>query len=508
MQTNIQEFLKNEKLPKFLVEHKKLNSISKVSKVFPSIGLPNCSETCKFDNTDAIKQTAEGLIILLIDTMYSRFSNAAYRHNQDVVGQHDKLNRLVYWRTITGKIRDHHYYNKSYINVDIGKVSLKLSGDIVDIDGNVIFRKDESLFRVYNKIYEVSKSERLGVRLPKLDTIDLFKQFSTENMPSKDYNIVFSSNGLDGLWDIATMSMRGIKSCQSWNGRFKSQLVGSLVDPCVGIIYITTGKDINNLGSKMIKRCIVRYAINSESKKPIIIIDKMYPSHDEKAGVMFYDFIKNKTDNKIDIKIWPFRNDDYKVIRKTYLPDHPIRKKLTKRTKSYMDTPMLNKEHIEGKSQLAINIHNRDIRFSSMLVNVEIRMQSIKQINISSITKNNHMKAGLKKIVNTAGFQFFIQEYYDKVSKKIIDSVSKTEFYSSDEYMKRLCFAFLTKKYTKQITLTLVREINKYYKLPKEKRINSEVFNKLLMPVQTMVSNNVKSQLKQLLTPKPAAVNL
>ena len=35
----------------------------------------------------------------------------------------------------------------------------------------------------------------------------------------KDYKIVFSSNGKEGLWDIATMSARGITSCQGWNGR-------------------------------------------------------------------------------------------------------------------------------------------------------------------------------------------------------------------------------------------------------------------------------------------------
>jgi len=508
MQTNIQEFLKNEKLPKFLAEHEKLKSITKVSKVFPSIGLPNCSETCKFDNSEITKTSAESLISELGELMFNRFANAAYLHAPINDAQAAKINKLLYWRGILANVKDQHYYH-SFIYNENNKVSIKLSSDIADNTGKVIFRKNESLFRIYNKVCEISKSERLGINFPKLETIASFKQFSIDNVPTKDYKIVFSSNGLEGLWDIATMSMRGIVSCQSWSGRFKTQLVGSLIDPCVGIIYLTTGKNINNLGSKMIKRCIVRYAVNSETKKPVIIIDRMYPSYDGKVKELFYNFIKEKTNSKIDIIVWPMQNTDWNIINKLYLPDHSIRKNLTKRTKSYMDTPVFAKKDLRVKKpQLEINIENRNIRFRQMVATFDQCYTGLKSVDLSSITKNNDIKIGLKRIIKTPGMSEIVASYYNEIANKLIETTSKNDITSSDEYMKQLCFSFLAKKHTKQAIISCVRKINKYYKLSKKNKINSEILTKLLTPTQTLVSNNVKLQLKELLTSKPAVAKL
>jgi hypothetical protein len=508
MHTNIQEFLKNEKLPKFLTKHKKLANITKVSKVFPSIGLPNCSETCKFDNSDLAKNTASILVEHIVyNILYCKFSDREYEAR--FLGK-SKLDKITYWKTISNSIRECNYAT-SYVVVNNGKISIKLSDDIIDNTNKVIFRKDESLFRVYNKICEISKSEKLGIKFPKLETIKEFKQFSTENIPVKDYQIVFSSNGQEGLWDIATMSMRGIQSCQSWRGKFKTQLVGSLVDPCVGIMYLTSGKSINDLGSKMIKRSVVRYAIHGETKKPIIIIDRMYPEYDIKVGKLFYDFIKNKTGNKLDVFAYPFKNGDYKIIGKTYLPHHSVRESLCKRTRSYMDTPIIDcetfKKSVE-KSQLEINIHNRKVRFDNAMIIPTECFDEIKRTYLPSITKNDNIKAGIKLIIRSPYIIPFIRDYYYDIARNIVENIQHHTINSSDEYLKQLCFSFLAKKHTKQITTTFVRSINKYFNLPKEQRINSEILNKLLVPAQTLVSNNVKLQLKELLTTKPVVAKL
>jgi hypothetical protein len=82
--------------------------------------------------------------------------------------------------------------------------------------------------------------------------------------------IVFSTDP----WDIATMSMRGIYSCQRWDGNseHKVRLVGTILDPCAGVIYLTDGTK-TRYGEKMLARSVVRlvaqYGYNNHVFGPI-----------------------------------------------------------------------------------------------------------------------------------------------------------------------------------------------------------------------------------------------
>lgn len=91
---------------------------------------------------------------------------------------------------------------------------------------------------------------------------------------NKGMKLVFSADGKDGAWDIATMSMRGIKSCQSWGLRRASSLVGSVADPCCAIIYLTDGKETSH-GSKMNHRALVRYVVHDKFG-PALFIERLY----------------------------------------------------------------------------------------------------------------------------------------------------------------------------------------------------------------------------------------
>src|ERR1700691_2673713 len=86
------------------------------------------------------------------------------------------------------------------------------------------------------------------------------------NKRASKLSVVFSSDP----WDMTTMSMRGIESCQSW-GRFGDyndydnympqnahcrKLTGSIIDPCCAIIYITDHTP-TQYGSKMLARAVV-----------------------------------------------------------------------------------------------------------------------------------------------------------------------------------------------------------------------------------------------------------
>lgn len=117
---------------------------------------------------------------------------------------------------------------------------------------------------------------------------------------SNDYDnckLVFSSDEKQGVWDIATMSMRGIKSCQSWGTSRAEQLVGSIIDPCCGIIYLTNNNKSDH-GSKMIYRSVVRYIFN-KNIGPCLLLEKIYgtSSFDEERAVniLFANYLYQKT---------------------------------------------------------------------------------------------------------------------------------------------------------------------------------------------------------------------
>ena len=76
---------------------------------------------------------------------------------------------------------------------------------------------------------------------------------------NKSLKIVFS----DHPWDIATMSMRGINSCQAWGKIQSPALIGSILDPNMAIVYLTDGKAHKSYGQRMLARCVVRLVVPS-----------------------------------------------------------------------------------------------------------------------------------------------------------------------------------------------------------------------------------------------------
>lgn len=136
----------------------------------------------------------------------------------------------------------------------------------------------------------------------------IFPKLGLKNCSKKlgKNRIVFSSEGNQALWDIATMSMRGISSCQRWSSNLKTHLIGSMIDPCVGIIYITSGKD-TKYGTRMMKRALVRFVVDKYTAKPALLLERVYP-HDRNKPLsqastyrLFIDFLKKKTKNKIPV---------------------------------------------------------------------------------------------------------------------------------------------------------------------------------------------------------------
>jgi hypothetical protein len=86
-------------------------------------------------------------------------------------------------------------------------------------------------------------------------------------------------------WDIATMSMRGIDSCMSWKGSRSANLIGSIVDPCCAVIYLTNNQlhtiakksgSEALVGTEMLARSVVRYVLNEKGQDPSLLLERLY----------------------------------------------------------------------------------------------------------------------------------------------------------------------------------------------------------------------------------------
>lgn len=77
-------------------------------------------------------------------------------------------------------------------------------------------------------------------------------------------------------FDIATMSMRGIGSCMSWNNHHSQSLAGSIVDPYCAIVFLTySNEHFSSFGPRMFARCVVRMVVN-DSGKESLFLEKPY----------------------------------------------------------------------------------------------------------------------------------------------------------------------------------------------------------------------------------------
>jgi hypothetical protein len=92
-------------------------------------------------------------------------------------------------------------------------------------------------------------------------------------------DVGFSSDGIEGLWDLLTMSMRGVSSCKHWdNSQHSKTIVSTAVNPNVGIVYLTDGS-MTPYGLSINRRALVYYSGNESwggSMPSRLTIDRVY----------------------------------------------------------------------------------------------------------------------------------------------------------------------------------------------------------------------------------------
>jgi len=278
----VRHIIDNAKYPDYIKTHAVFAKLDKITKVFPGIGLPNSKEDCEYSNINDARTDAQNLL-------YTDMRTALY-NTLSTYGMDTPI------RVLLSAVYNHiGTYYMAMVLEEEGKLAIKFNADVGVWDTKVFARKGESAFKVYNKLIEKCKETPPTTPLVALETLTYFKSFSATNISSgKKYQVCFSSSGQDGAWDIATISMRGIASCQAWNTPQSRGLIGSIASKYVGVLYITNGEPFNEYGSKMLRRAMTRFAIHKTTKKPALLVDRTYPADEANVRSIFKKFLQSK----------------------------------------------------------------------------------------------------------------------------------------------------------------------------------------------------------------------
>lgn len=340
--SDVKKIFSEKKFPSFITSHAVFKKFKEIKKVFPEIGLPNTEKEIEVDNKKEAQTVASALLVEMHQTISERLRTinkfAAKKSDMGPKRKKKLENATLLLTSVKNGITKS---RANFFIVNNGRITINLPFDVSDVDDKVAFKSGEGMFRVYNKLNEVLREGHF-LAMEKLENLHQFKEFSAKNVPSLKYKIRFSSDGSDGAWDIATMSMRGVSSCQSWGTGNSSHIVGSLVDPFTAILYLTSGTKFNEYGSKMIRRCVVRFVVDEKKKVPFLALERMYPSMERGALDAFISFMKERTDNKFDVVYLP-ESCRYTGV---YVPMSKVVSTLTPYDQPYRDSGMTYKADI------------------------------------------------------------------------------------------------------------------------------------------------------------------
>lgn len=358
--SEVKQIFSEKKFPSFITSHPVFKNNKEVKKVFPEIGLPNTEKEIEVDNKKEAQASAVALLNEIRHMLEERIRtiNKYQTKKPDAIGKKRKKkleNVIKLLDTVKTEIsKGGTGIKNKFILENNGRITLNLPTDVADVEEKVTFKTGEGLFRIYNKLNEVLREGHF-LAMTKLEDLPAFKEFSSKNVPALKYKVRFASDGSEGAWDIATMSMRGVSSCQSWGTGNSTHIVGSIVDPFTGIIYLTSGAKFNEHGTKMIRRCVVRFVVDEKKKVPFIALEHMYPSMEQGALDAFIAFLKERTDNKFEVVYLPSsrRYNMYvpmsKIVSSLSAQDQPYRDSGVTYKADVNDKPARIKEQVQAK---------------------------------------------------------------------------------------------------------------------------------------------------------------
>jgi len=286
----------SKKYPEFIRNSIFLKAFPKPKKAFPKIGLKNCDNALS-----TVKITGKALQMQLLD----KFRSA-----------------IEYIQPTNKTVRDRQFED---FDMECSVLCGQLDNDICGTydgdddlnkyfsNGNLILPEGIFSFTRFDKSVKLSKNPLISdfakelikfckarhIKCDKLKKLSFTKSAdATDVIPAswknKDLRICFSSENEKGYWDIATMSMRKISSCMRWSSSHAKSLVGSILDPYVGIIYITDGTYTKH-GKSMLARAVVRFVVKGNQREPHIMIEKLYPENfNRSVSRIFQSYIEQR----------------------------------------------------------------------------------------------------------------------------------------------------------------------------------------------------------------------
>jgi hypothetical protein len=314
------------KYPDFIRNHHIISDKSIPEKIFPSIGLENSNKAFKLKSSIDIKSELE---IYLKDEIYPLLVSVSRKLSKSI--EYRSKNYLFYANSDNKEC-------KSRIDTIIKLIKINPSLFVQKSNNkyNLVIPNIGCLFTELKKIQQKYINT---INLDEFENIEIDSFNDLIALQQSNLKISFSSSGNKGAWDIATMSMRGIESCQNWDSPHRVALIGSLLDPYAGVIYISRNNDYKGYGPTMIRRSVVRYVINRKTMKPAILLERIYPFHYESRMAQhltlasFTNYIEEKTKGKFEIQYGEFRGT-----KKYSIPLTNTVKELKHDERSYRDS--------------------------------------------------------------------------------------------------------------------------------------------------------------------------
>lgn len=442
-----QLFKEKPEIPDWFKNHEIFKDLKQTQKIFPLIGLPNFSVESSLENSNN-----DQLIRNLCYGINSYLSNAIYHFETPRYGMVAPKPAANKYEPAVKLLRQ--FYSqlsrpKPFITEFAAKKGLYLQKDILDSEKEVFARKNESLFKVYAKLKSFLL-KNYGYNLVDLETITAFKDYSSNNFNGK-LNIVFSSDGIDGAWDIITMSQRGIQSCQSWTGQYKNCTIGSVLDPFTGIIYLTSGSK-TQYGSKMIRRCIVRFVVDKFVKQPCIFLEYMYPSEHAATMKAFKDAIRSKIGDRFPII------DQHNSKNRYYVPYSDATKSLLKHSNhTYVN--------MRGNHNYYGIFPYRDTFIEYKIKTESTKLESI--VRAEQVNKLVQLTSSLHNYTHIS--DNYISIIKQTISDEVLNKVNIAECVDLTDYLRKICIRYFANK--NSITNAIVEKIAEAIKSNKDKTI-------------------------------------
>src|SRR5258708_2077968 len=491
--SNINQIFSDKKFPAFITSHSIFQAFKEVRKVFPEIGLPNSEAEIEVDNKKEARDAANNLVSeikYLVDERITTLHNYCSKKS-DTIGPKRKK-KLENVNKLLGAVKTTLTRSKSKcLKLQRGKITLNLPQNILDIEDKIIFKSGEGLFRIYNKLNDILRDGHF-LPMEKYESLEEFKEFSSKNVPALKYKVRFSSDGSDGMWDIATMSMRGITSCQSWDSVNSSHIIGSVVDPFTAIIYLTSGAKYNDLGDKMIRRCVVRFMVDEKKKIPFIGLEKMYPSMEKGALNAFIGFLKTRTDNKFNVVYLP-------EMRKTsvYIPMSKVVKELKQPNYPYRDSEVEYKTDISSKDSIREQVREK---LETIGINVAAKtITAARSMRLTDIPVGS--KSTFKVLRGTdyySDHSFYLIRCIQAEVKKFFDNISMDKYTNKAAFLKSAIELLLADKLEDRLFDAINSVLSMYIYGSSYSKIDDVVIRKLAKLSCEKISAYLLTELKKI----------